>query len=257
MNNLLVYWNFSFLPFLASLFAFLWIVPSVQAKTFKTPFIRFELPPNWDCKQEEAADWVCQPDNIAERSEAIVVVVTKEANDVDDVLEKYQEYLQTPRDMRDLVGNPYQSQVRFTKRRTIIDTEWIDSLHLGSEIPGFYTRYVASRKEKISGLITYSIAESAYAKYASLLDRMIDSAQIYFDPKAFDEARNSNPGSLLGSRGRNLKGRMDPKLDSETNPNSSSGDGSPLDVEQIGALVFLALVIGYVVYKRKKRGITG
>jgi hypothetical protein len=233
------------------------ILPTLSfGKTFKSsPFIRFELPPNWDCKQEEAADWVCQSDNIAERSEAIVVVVTKEANEVDDTLDKYEEYLKIPREMRDLVGNPYKSEVKFTRRKSIIDQEWIDSLHLGSEIPGFYTRYVATTKEKIAGLITYSVAESSYPKYATLLDRMIDSAQIYFDPKAFEEARNAGPTSLLGARNKNMKSRMDPTFEGDkaavAAENQSTGEG--LDNEQIFALLFLVAVVGYVIYKRKKR----
>jgi hypothetical protein len=238
-----------FILFLVGLF----LTPKSYSKTFKTPFVRFELPPSWDCKQEEVSDWVCQPDNLAERSEAIVVVITKELNEVDDTLVKYEEYLKTPREMRDLVGNAYQSQVKFTRKRQIIEHDWVDSLHLGSEIPGFYTRYLASTKEKIAGLITYSVAESVYPKYATLLDRMVDSAQLYFDPKAFEDARNATPTSLLGARGKNLKSRMDPKFEGQkVEEKQDSGEG--FDSTQLGALIGLAAIVGYVIYKRKKRG---
>jgi len=223
------------------------IASSAQAKTFKTQFLRFELPPNWSCSQEEQADWVCQSDNLAERSEAIVVVVTKEADEIDDVLEKYQEVLGAQRDMRDLVGNSYKSEVKYTRKRDIRNHTWIDALHFGSEIPGFYTRYVASIKEKVAGLITYSISETAYPKYAPLLDQMIESAEMFFDPKAFEEALKK--GSLLAKRGKGLVGRTDPK-ELSSGPVDPAKTGTDM-TQFICGLIFLA-AIGYYIYKKKK-----
>jgi hypothetical protein len=219
-----------------------------EAKTFRTQFIKLELPANWDCRQEEI-DWVCQPDNLAERSEAILVVVTKAVNEVDDNYPKYKEELEKPRDMRDLLGNAYKSQVKYVRERQILNHPWVDALHLGSEIPGFYTRYVASIREKVAGLITYSVAESVFPKYAQVMDQMIDTAEIFFDPKAFAEAMQSGSGSLLGARSR-TKGRLAPTLEAEE---AKTEEGT----DQKQMLVGLALAAGavaYIIYKRRKRG---
>ncbi len=238
---------------LASLFiVFGVLAPSAKAKTFKTQFVKLELPANWDCKQEEI-DWVCLPDNLAERSEAMLVIVTKAVNEVDDTLDKYEETLKKGREMRDLLGNAYTSQVKSIRRRQINNLQWIDALHLGAEIPGFYTRYVAGIREKVAGLVTYSVAESVYPKYAAQLDAMIDSAEIFFDPKAFAEAMNAGPTSLLGARrGGGLGGRSAPKMEGEkiADPAKPSED---LDSTQIIAGLFILGAIGYVIWKRRQR----
>lgn len=215
------------------------------AKPFKTPFIGLQLPPNWDCKQEEL-DWVCQPDNLAERAEAIVVIVTKAVNDVDDSFDKYEQILNQSRPMRDLLGNSYQSKVSYVRKRDIKGQTWVDALHFGSEIPGFYTRYVASIKEKVAGLVTYSVAESVYPKYSPILEQMIDSLDIYFDPQVYAEAMRSSPGSLL-ARGKGGS-RLAPGLEGVAATKTDSGLGA---TEIVGLLVVVGAV-GYFVWKKRK-----
>jgi LPXTG-motif cell wall-anchored protein len=201
------------------------------AKPFKTQFVSMQLPPNWDCKQEEL-DWVCQPDNLAERAEAIVVVVTKAANEVDDTFPKYEEILKQSRPTRDIKGQ-----------------QWVDSLHLGSEVPGFYTRYVASVKEKIAAMITYSIAESVYAKYAPVLDQMIDSIEIKYDPKAFADAMKASPGSILTKHGHIAGNRLAPSLDTAEGKKESA----PNNTGMIAGLLLVAGAGGYLWWKKKKK----
>ncbi len=195
----------------------------VFAKTFKTEFIRFELPTNWSCKQEEL-DWVCQPDNLAERSEAILAVVVKSMNETDDTLPKYEEVLGAPRAMRDLLGNAYTSKVNYVKQRSIKGHTWVDALLFGSEIPGFYTRNVATTKDKVAGLISYSIAESVYPKYAGMMDTMLESLEIYFDPKAYNDLMSKGPTSLLGRNKRGV-GRGAPVAVADDPKPRNSGTG--------------------------------
>ena len=224
------------------------IAPTVSgfSKTFKSDFIRFELPPNWSCAQEEL-DWTCSPDNLAERSEAIVVVATKTANEVDDTLPKYKEILETPKPMRDLLGNAYTSQVKYVKERTIRGHVWMDALLLGSEIPGFYTRNVATIKEKVAGLISYSVGESVYPKYAAQMDAMIDTLEISFDPKAYNELLKQGPVSLLGRnhRANMRKGAVDPVPAAAP---SKGDEGPPMAV---GVIAIIAIV-AYVIWRRKQ-----
>lgn len=222
------------------------------AKPFKSQFISLQLPPNWDCKQEEL-DWVCQPDNLAERAEAILVIVTKATNDIDDTFEKYEQVLSQSRPMRDLLGNSYKSKVNYVRSRDIKGQKWVDSLHLGSEVPGFYTRYIASIKEKVAGLVTYSVAESVYPKYAPVLDQMIDSLEIKFDPQAFAEAMKSSPGSLL-SRGKVANNRLAPGIEDENAKGKKDGG---MDMTQIFGILVVVGAAGYLYWKKKKQGGTG
>jgi len=217
------------------------------AKTFKTEFIRFELPANWSCKQEEL-DWVCQPDNLAERSEAILAVVVKSMNETDDTLAKYEEVLGTPRAMRDLLGNAYTSKVNYVKQRTIKGHPWVDALLFGSEIPGFFTRNVASTKDKVAGLISYSVAESVYPKYAGMMDTMLESLEIYFDPKAYNDLMSKGP--LLGRNKRGV-GRGAPVAIADDPNAKKSGGGDSTMV--IGAVLLVGVAL-YIAWKKKQRG---
>ena len=221
-----------------------------QAKTFKTQFLKFEIPANWSCSQEEI-DWICQPDNTAERSEAMIVVVTKAVNEIDDTFPKYEETLKAKRAMRDLLGNAYQSDVKYVRTRDIKGQKWIDSLHLGSEIPGFYSRYVASIKEQVAGLITYSVSESVYPKYAAMMDQMIDTVEIFFDPKAFQEAMKAGPSGILGVPRRGGGKFTAAKVENATAPTAPTPKTDPSQI--VGGLILVGAV-GYFIWKKKQQG---
>lgn len=220
---------------------------AASAKTFRSSFVRFELPPNWSCAQEEL-DWVCSPESLEDRSEALVIVVTKEVNAVDDTFDKYKEILKAPKPMRDLVGNAYTSQVKYVRDKPIKNHPWVDSLHLGSEIPGFYTRYVASIKDRIAALITYSVSETVFAKHGPALDAMIESAELIFDPKVFEEAKKSG---ILPSRSLMSGARREPVLESDAK--ADDAPSSNLDPMQVIGGLILVLGIAFYVYKKRKQ----
>jgi len=224
------------------------LASNAEAKKFRTDFISLELPPAWDCVKEEI-DWVCQPDSLAQRSEAIVVIVAKNANAVDDNFETYENVLKEPRDMRDLLGNTYKSEVKYVRFKTIKDQKWIDALTFGSEIPGFFSRYVASIKGKVAGLVTYSIAESVYAKWAPILDKMLDSLELHFDPKAFNDAMNASPSSLLGQRANNA-GRFAPMAEDNSKEKSS---GEEFDLVTVFIGILLAGGVAFFIWKKKQK----
>ena len=219
--------------------------------SFRNKFISFETPPNWGCQQEEL-DWVCQPDNPNIRNEAIVVVVTKAVNPTDDTLAKYEEYLKSPKQMRDLVGNSYASQVKYVKQKKIRDTLWVDSLQVGSEVPGFTSRYVAAIKEQVAGMISYHIADSVYSKWAEPLDKMIETAEMRFDPKAFDDLmKKPNTGMFQRPKTNNV-GFTQPKDlgDADATKKSAGDDGLLM---KILAAALIVGAIGFYIYKKRQR----
>ncbi len=220
---------------------------SASAKSFRSKFISMELPPNWDCQQEEL-DWVCQPDNPNLRNEAIVVIVTKAVNPPDDTFDKYKEYLKQTKPMRDLLGKGYTTQVKYVKDKKIRDQMWVDSLQIGPEIPGFISRYVTSIKEQVAGLISYHVAESVFAKWAEILDKMIDSAEIRFDPKAFDEIVKTRNMSLFVSKPAPLTAPKNQNAGVAEAPKKDEGD---LAIK-IGGGVLILAAIGFIIYRKKK-----
>lgn len=225
---------------------------TASAKTFKSKFVTLELPPNWDCQQEEL-DWVCQPENVNLRNEALVVIVTKAVNPADDNLAKYEEYLKNPKQMRDLVGNTYTTSIKYTKQKRIRDHIWVDSLQIGSEVPGFVSRYVTSIKEQIAALISYHVAESAFPKWGEVLDKMIDSAELRFDPKAFEEImRNSQNMKLFGNRPGLGQRKPTTTPDKLKEPEKTSDD---LMINIFGAALIIG-ALGYLIYKKRKASVS-
>ena len=218
-------------------------------KTFRSKFVTLDLPPNWDCQQEEL-DWVCQPENPNLRHEAILVIVTKAVDPKDDTLDKYKSYLKDPKKMRDLLGNSYTSEVKYVREKKIRDHVWVDSLQIGAEVPGFFSRYLASTKDQIAAMISYHVAESVFPKWAEILDKMIDSAELRFDPKAFDEIMRNRNTSLFGNR---AKQGLTPATGSQkqVTPNGESDNGN-LFVTLAG-VALIASCIGFIIYRRKKK----
>src|SRR4051812_14165536 len=139
--------------------------PSAQAAKFANQFIEFELPPQWQCALE-GSEWVCQNTNDPKKRDAIIVLAAKLKGDQDS-LDQYMTYLKQPKSYSSVQGKPIKSDPKYAKTTTINDQTWVDALHLESEIPGFYTRYLATVKQDIGVLVTYSINKSKYSQYLS------------------------------------------------------------------------------------------
>lgn len=55
----------------------------------------------------------------------------------------------------------------------------MDALHLESEIPGFYTRYLATVKDGIGVLVTYSVSKNKYQEYAPQFEELVKSLKAF------------------------------------------------------------------------------
>lgn len=152
-------------------------LPYAHATRFTNQFVEFELPNRWSCSLE-GAEWVCQGTDEQKRRDAIIVLAAKLKGDADS-LEKYQEYLTKPRNFSAPNGKPVTSQPKYAKGMQINGHPWIDSIHLESEIPGFYTRYLATVKQDIGVLVTYSINKAKYQEYLSQFDDMVKSLKVF------------------------------------------------------------------------------
>ena len=92
-------------------------------------------------------------------------------------MDQYQSYLKEKKRFDLPGGKTIVSDPSYTKSVQIADHTWIDSLHLQSEIPGFYTRYLATVKEGLGVAVTFSVAKDHYAAYLPVFDRIIAGTQ--------------------------------------------------------------------------------
>jgi hypothetical protein len=150
---------------------------SAQAAKFANQFAEFELPPQWQCNLE-GAEWVCQSTNDAKKRDAIIVLAAKLKGDQDS-LDQYLTYLHAAKTYTSVLGKPVKSEPKYAKNVNLNGQAWVDALHLESEIPGFYTRYLATVKQDIGVLVTYSINKDKYKQYLDDFENMVKTLKVF------------------------------------------------------------------------------
>jgi len=136
------------------------IIPQQSREIFRTGSFEFDLALGWWCKLD-GSEYVCRPPG-KRPHKAIAVIAIKQRNDQDN-LEAYEAHLREENN----------SKVQFVRRRTIGDREWVEALHLGSEVRNYHTYYLATNTSSIGILVTMSVHEEAYDEYAKQLNDMI------------------------------------------------------------------------------------
>lgn len=182
------------------LFLFLCLnLSTAQAKLFKNSYVSFELPTNWKCKQE-GFEHTCINAFSKKAKEAIIILTAKKKGS-QDTLENYQAHLKTPRNMTNFKGAKYSSKAKAVRKRKINGVDWIDGIHLGSEVESYYSRYLATVKGSIGILVTFSAHKDHYTKYSNDFIAAIKSLKI----TASDDILN---GGLSG-KGKIRSGKHD------------------------------------------------
>ena len=162
---------------IAGLFLLQFGAQNSQAAKFANQFTEFELPPQWQCNLE-GAEWVCQSANEAKKRDAIIVLAAKLKGDQDS-LDQYLTYLKAAKTYTSVQGKPVKSEAKYAKTVNLNGQAWVDALHLESEIPGFYTRYLATVKQDIGVLVTYSINKAKYQQYLEDFDNMVKTLKVF------------------------------------------------------------------------------
>jgi len=149
-----------------------------QAAKFANQFVEFELPGNWVCLLE-GTEWVCQnQQDPVKRKEAVIILAAKIQGD-QDTLDQYLSYLKSPKTYSNSLGKQVTSQVKYAQNKSITEQPWVDSLHIDSEISGFYTRYLATVKDGIGILVTYSVNKDKYQEYSAMFEDMVKSLKAF------------------------------------------------------------------------------
>lgn len=237
---------------LKSLILFTFVSLSTQAifaKSFSSKFCEFELPSGWECAIE-GTEWICQSENKERQKEAIIILAAKMRGDQDS-LEQYQEYLKKPKTFK-LPGDKTQvSEAKSVEVKTINNQRWVDALHLASEVPGFYTRYLATVKENLGIAVTFSVAKDHYASYQELFDKVVATL------KAFDQTQLASGQWTAKKESENLLEDStfipDGQNKQEIAVNKVKGKGGAGGDTELMMYGALALIVIVVLMKLKKK----
>lgn len=220
-----------------------------EAKLFRNAYISFELPPNWDCKLE-GTEWVCTSQFNRAAKEAIIIFTAKEAGPTD-TLPIYLNHLKSPKPLPGKDGIAVPSKVLHVKQRRISDWEWIDSMHLGSEISSYYTRYLATIKDRLAILVTFSAHKLSYTKYSNDFLKAIQSLRVVAAkdilskrPMADIRQGNETIGAPIGSA-------LPSDMMTEEYPPESTGQSDLLT--KLFGLLLLAGAIGFYLFRQLKQ----
>ena len=179
-----------------------------HAKRFSSGYAEFELPAGWNC-MNEGSEWVCQSEDGNRKKEAIIILAAKKRGK-QDTLQEYQAYLKQPKTYQLPGAKAQRSDPKSVKLTSINGIEWVDALHLASEVPGFYTRYLAAVKADIGVAVTFSVTKSLYNVYKPIFDNIIASMRIFRDAKL----------NLAGLRNKNTQGENFNDTVFDTQPNN-------------------------------------
>ncbi len=164
---------------------------TASAKPFQNSYIAFEVPDDWACLQEGVA-WTCTPQGRIESKQAVIVMAAKVAGPEDNLF-NFHTYLKSPKKITTRVGTPMPSQVMYSQERMLAGTKWIQAQHLGSEIVDFYTLYLATVKDQLAILVSFSAERSLYQKYNPIFDRAMKSLKIVANQKLLFPKGQVNP----------------------------------------------------------------
>ncbi len=149
---------------------------SAPAFSLTTAYVQFEHPDGWKCELSQSV-WICQSTQEPDRKESVVLSIATQATEWDKI-ENYEEYLKQPRTIPDAEGKNLTSKVTYSRKRNINGQVWVDSLQFNSELPGFWSRYLATVHNKLAILITYIVSDEQYKKLAPQFERMASSMKL-------------------------------------------------------------------------------
>lgn len=200
------------LVFLSLVMAF-----SAQAKTFQNSYVSFEVPDDWTCLQEGVA-WTCTPTGVVESKEAVIVLVAKVAGPEDN-LAYFQNHLKQPKRITTKVGTPMPSQVMYARERILAGNTWVQAQHLGSEVQEYYTLYLATVKQQLAILVSFSAERNRYQVYNPIFDRAIKSLRIVASQQLLFPKTQAGTGEIIGIQ---AQGSFDDAMGVPVAPRKSS-----------------------------------
>ncbi len=223
---------------------------TAEAKNFKNAYISFEMIDNWTCSPSQT-EWVCRSQDPKEAREAVIVLTAKEKGPSDS-FDLYQSHVNSPISTNSRSAGPLVSRVVYqAQQNRYNDQTWLDSLHQDSEVKNFFTRYLATIKDPIAILVTFSAHNSVYAKYSGQFMNTIKSLRVI---AANDILRNSDArvrpgnGEIFGGAGNGIPTDMLGSDDSQ----SKKGFLTKETLMGLGILIFaILLYAGYKLYSKK------
>jgi hypothetical protein len=147
------------------------LAPPAPLPRFIADTFEFTLAPSWVCDLEDT-EYVCWKGRPPH--EAIAVIAMKRRGPQDN-LAAYEEHLSTPQPGQDGAL----STIRGVKLRRLAGYEWVEAVHVSSEIRNYITIYLATVTSQVGVVATFSIHEGYEEAGRREMDIMMSSLKIH------------------------------------------------------------------------------
>lgn len=226
---------------------------NLEAKLFRNAYVSFELPEaTWNCSLEQT-EWVCRSNDPKSSREAIIILTAKEVGPTDS-FDAYNRHLSTsqPTAYKGQTGG--KSKVVYpSKQVQINDHPWVDGLQLASEVPNYYTRYIATIKDQIAVLVTLSAHSDHYTKYSKDFFKTVQSLRVIATKNLL---ANPEMGPLRPS-GETLGGSLSAVIPNDLLLGESDGLSGAGGSSTKSLIIVLAILLAgagaYLLLKGKKK----
>lgn len=214
-----------------------------NAKIFKNTYITFEIQDDWNCVAK-APDWICRPMDPQKAKEAAIILTAKEKGPTD-TFDLYTAHMRSSQTVKRKDGTTLTSTVTSPPQRLLYNNHpWLDGLHLNGELKHYYTRYVATIKDEIAVLITFSAHNKVYAKYSTEFSKTIQSLRIIAPKGVISSSRPGGSESFGTPGGSNLPGGVFEDDDMYNQKGILAGNEKTL-----GFVILILAILGYIGYR--------
>ncbi len=137
---------------------------------------RIQFPQNWSCTPDTNI-FICTEDSKEKLKPGVIIFQYGPAGPLDTV-DQFRTRLSKPRPFKTKDGLPGMSRVISLQNKNINGQTWFESLHFESEIPDYYTYYLATRRGNMQFLMTLTSHKDQWAKYKQDFERTMASVQL-------------------------------------------------------------------------------
>lgn len=174
------------------------LVISFNASAYETEHLRIQIPNNWSCSKS-TIHHVCKPQT--SKPNPMVLILSGSKAPQTENLANVSQLISSPKTLPNSSGSPTQSKVYYSKPININNIKWFNSLHYASELPNYFTRYLATYKNGYTHIASLSVHKDYFSKNNTELNSILQS--ITLKPKLVANTQSSNPLSEIPIAVRN------------------------------------------------------
>ncbi len=231
--------------------AFVLLVNSsqVDAKPFANSFIEFNAPDSWTCA-DSGPYWTCQPMDPKKVKDAVIVMAAGPQGPGDSMQEYYDDMNKALMVYEPGTNKKAKSTPAYTQYKDIFGQKWVDSQHLSTAVPGYFTRYLTTVKDGRAVLFTVTVDKNKYNLYMSELYKLIESMKVRMSFPA--EPVDTGLKGLLFGQKQAINTALAKKEKKSLTITGEEGSSWGLIVAIIVALIVFVVVYIYIKRRRNR-----